>query len=151
MRDLLDVGVVAAEAERAEIRTLARDWSMLRIFETMTRALEAQLRGRRTVPLRTWAGHVAELRVQSVLEQHLERILSPFWALPPQLAMRRSGSAFAAEFRPAFDETWREKMARTWKALRRSSVPVTTHDRLLGESATRGRKRNPPSVKDRRG
>jgi hypothetical protein len=151
MRDLLDVGVVAAEATRTEIRALAHDWGMLRIFETMTRALEAQLRGRRTVPLRTWAGHVSQMREQIVFEQHLERVLSPFWALPPWLAMRRSGRALATEFRPAFDETWREKMARTRKALRRSSVPVTTHDRLLGESATRGRRRNPLSAKDRRG
>ncbi len=151
LRDLLDVGAVATEAERAEIDLLARSWSLSRVFETMASALEAALRGRRTVPLRLWAGHIPELRDQIVLEQHLERVVSPFWGLPPLLAMRSSGSALVNEFRPAFDETWREKVWRTGKAVRRWAMSKTAHDRLLGESATRGRKRNPRPAKDHQG
>ena len=131
-----------AAADAAEARSLARRWGVGRIFDTMTQTLEAVLDGRRTVPLRTWAGHLAALREQVVLEQHLERLLAPFWGLPPSLATRTAASALLAEFRPAFDETWGEKIGRMGQALRRSSVSVSTHDRLLGRSATRGQGRN---------
>jgi hypothetical protein len=147
-RDLLDVGVLAAESDAEELELLARRWQMGHLWQTTTRTLTALLSGRRTVPLRLWAGHVGSLRPQTVLEQHLERILSPFWGLPPGSALHRSLRALVGEFLPAFDEGWREKTRRSAQALRRAKTPVTVHDELLGEAARRGQRRNLPPESD---
>ena len=79
-RDLLDVGALAAEADAGELELLARRWGIERLWRTTVEALAAVLSDRRTTPLRVWAGHVHALRAQTVLEQHLERIASPFWS-----------------------------------------------------------------------
>ena len=142
-RDLLDVGALAAEADAGELERLARRWDIGRLWRTTGEALAALLSGRRTAPLRLWAGHVGSLRAQTVLEQHLERIASPFWGLPAGAAARHSLRALGAELRPAFDEGWGEKVRRTGQAVRRPKMPVPAHDELLGDSARRGRRRNP--------
>ncbi len=142
VRDLLDVGALAAEAEPAELARLAHAWHIAPVWQTTTAALDALLAGRRTTPLRLWARHVVQVREQTVLEQHLERLLAPFWGLPPRLATRQSVRALADEFRPA-QESWREKLRRSAKAVRRANVSVASHRRLLGDSADR-RRRTPP-------
>jgi hypothetical protein len=141
-RDLVDVGALAAEVEAAELRQLARAWGLGRLWATTIAAVEAFLAGRRTWPLRLWAGHIAEMRVQTVFEEHLERLLSPFWGYPRVKATRLSLGALGEEFRPAFDEGWREKIRRSGAAMRRASSPVTKHRSMLGESAARGQGRN---------
>jgi Uncharacterised nucleotidyltransferase len=143
-RDFLDVGALAVEADRTELERLARAWGVARVWSTTSAALDAFLTGRKTVPLHVWAGHLSDLRVQTVLEHHLERMLSPFWGLPPATATRHAACALGNEFRPAFDETWGEKVRRSAAAVRRAFVPLTMHRSLLGESATRGRRRNRP-------
>jgi hypothetical protein len=85
---------------------------------------------------------VAEVRDQTVFEHHVERVLSPFWGLPFINGARYSVRAFGNELRPAFDETWPEKLRRTSRAIRRARLAVSTHNRLLGASARRGRGRN---------
>jgi Uncharacterised nucleotidyltransferase len=142
--DLLDAGSFAAEVEAAELSRLVRAWGLTRLWSTTSAALDAFLTGRRTWPLRLWAAHVAELRVQTVLEEHLERLLSPFWGFPVSVAARHAARALGNEFRPAFDENWREKAVRSAAAVRRAFVPVTRHRRLLGDSATRGQRRTKP-------
>jgi hypothetical protein len=82
--------------------------------------------------------------MQTVVEHHLERLLSPYWGLPPAAAFPASARALGNEFRPAFDEKWPEKTRRSAAALRRAFTPVTRHQSLLGDSATRGRGRNKP-------
>jgi hypothetical protein len=143
-RDLLDVGVFAAEVDSSELSRLARAWGLGRLWSTTSAALAAFVSGRRTWPLRLWAGHVSELRVQTVVEQHLERLLAPFWGFRAETALRLSVRALGNELRPAFDETWSEKGRRTAAAVSRGFEPVTRHRALLGESATRGQRRNKP-------
>ena len=82
-RDLVDVGALRSEADEAMLRALARAWRIPRVWNTMSSSLDAVLCGQRTWPLRLWAGHVPELRPQTVLETHVERLVSPFWAYPP--------------------------------------------------------------------
>jgi hypothetical protein len=143
-RDLLDAGVFAAEVDSWELSRLAREWALGRLWSTTSAALAAFVSGRRTWPLRLWAGHVSELRVQTVVEEHLERLLAPFWGFPVETAFRLSARALGDEFRPAFDETWSEKWRRSAAAVRRGFVPVTRHRALLGESARRGQRRHKP-------
>jgi hypothetical protein len=145
VRDLLDAGAVAAEADARELAQTASDWGVERLWRTTDEALTAILTESRTTPLRVWAGHVGALRAQTVLEQHLERIASPFWGLPAGRAARASLRALGAELRPAFDEGWGEKMRRTSQAFRRPNMAVPAHEELLGDAARRGRRRNPPA------
>ena len=135
---------LAAEVDPWELEDQARRWGGVRMWATTVGSLEAILGGRRTAPLRLWAGHVAEIRDQTVFEQHIERVISPFWGLPFNGAARLSIRALANEFRPAFDETWAEKIHRTTRAISRARLAVSTHDRQLGGSAMRGRRRNRP-------
>ena len=147
-RDLVDVGAFRADADSEEIARAARTWDVLPLWRTTIQALDAFLEGRRTLPLRLWAAHLAELRDQTVFEAHLERILAPFWGLPLGRAARRSGAALLAELRPAFDEGWSEKLRRTTIALRRPSASVKAHRDMLGDSARRGQGRSKPPVDD---
>jgi hypothetical protein len=140
-RDLVDVGALRVEADPAELRRLARTWDIAPVWQATSAALDALLAGRKTWPLRLWAGHVSAPRPQTVLEQHLERLLSPFWAFPPRRALGAATSALLDEFRPAADETRRDKLRRSAAALRRPFTPVKEHDSMLGESATRHRRR----------
>jgi hypothetical protein len=141
VRDLLDVGALAVDAEHAELAHLARVWGIASVWQTTRTTLDALLAGRRTTPLLLWAGHVQQVREQTVFEQHLERLLSPFWGLPTRTAVRHSTRALVNEFRPAFDETWSEKLRRSALALRRPGGSVATHRRRLGDSAQRRRRR----------
>lgn len=144
VRDLLDVGVLAVEVEPAELAELARSWNIAAVWQTTASTLAALLAGTRTAPLRLWARHVVDVREQTVFEHHLERLLAPFWGLSTRPATRQAARALADEFRPAFDETWSEKLRRSTKAMRRASSSTSTHRESLGDSAARGRKRNTP-------
>ena len=139
----MDVGALRVETDSAELERVARGWGLTRLWHTTTACLDALLVGTRTWPLRLWATHLAELREQTVLETHLERLLSPMWGYPPPIAARRVGSALANEIRPAWDEGWDEKVRRSAAAVRRALAPITEHQRKLGDSATRGRRKPP--------
>lgn len=147
-RDLVDVGAFRVDSRPDDLTRLAHEWGVAPLWRTTAAAIDAFLDGRTTWPLRLWATHVVELRDQTVLETHLERICSPFWGLPAGRASRQSAAALAAEFRPAFDEGWAEKLRRTAVALRRPFVSVKAHRHMLGDSARRGRGRNTPTDED---
>ena len=144
VRDLLDVGAILLEADDGETSRLAEAWGVPRLWQTTTEAINALVSGGRTWPLRLWAAHIPAVRAQNVLEEHLQRVLSPFWGYGTGFAARRSASAFLNEFQRASDETWPEKIGRSAVAVRRALTPTAKHRRLLGDSATRGQRRNTP-------
>ena len=78
---------------------------------------------------------------RTVLGTHLERLLSPFWALPPARAAVAFGRALAAEIEPAEGETWHDKLARIRKAIRNAFVQRSEHVRQLGAAGDRRRRR----------
>ena len=130
--DIVDVAAVAREADQDEIRTLARDWELERLWRTTETAIRALLYGGRTpMALRTWARHLGSVRERSVLESHLERISSPFWALRLGPASKQMARELAQHFRPEPGERWRVKAARSVRALRRPLSSVTDHDRAM--------------------
>jgi Uncharacterised nucleotidyltransferase len=145
VRDLLDVGALLTDADRGEAAGLAEAWGISRIWRTTVDAIDALVEGTTTWPLRLWAASIRDVRTQTVLEDHVQRLVSPFWAVEPWAATIRAGSALVNEIRPAFDEGWREKASRSAAAFRRAFAPVTRHRELLGGSATRGRRRNTPT------
>jgi hypothetical protein len=88
--------------------------------------------------MRLWAPHLEEVRERTVLESHLEHWFAPFWGMPPQRALAEGGGSLWWELKPVNGEPWRDKIARTWQAARRSSVARSEHEAQLGEMATRG-------------
>lgn len=133
LRDLLDVHLVAAEAEPADITALARRWGMERVWETTCAASAALLDPRRrpTVPLLTWARGLRRVRSRTVLEYHLERWTSCFWAIPPRRALGETLSVVRRELRPEADEGWSRKLRRTVAATRDARRRKRDHDERL--------------------
>jgi hypothetical protein len=138
LRDMIDIAAVAAAAEPGKIDALARAWGVERIWQTSSAAVAA-LFGKRPTPwaLRLWAQNLARVRERTVLENHLQRWLSDFWALPPLIAARGVPQTLVDELGPGGDERWREKAARTALAVRNASRRRSQHDRELDERARR--------------
>jgi hypothetical protein len=127
-RDLLDVTAIAAEAGADQIAAVADEWGLARVWETM-RATADWLLGEAEPPsaVSMWARHLIELREATVFEAHVERWLSAFWALPPRAAVRRAFAEVARDFGVREDETLREKLARSARAVRHARVAKSTY------------------------
>jgi hypothetical protein len=134
LRDLVDVAAVAQGADRREIERLADEWGCRRIWSSTIAAADAVFDdGRRPWALRTWAQNLLGVRERTVLENHVQRWMSDFWALPPGTALRRVPETFGDELGPGGGEGWRAKLARTGLAVRNASRRRSEHDRQLEE------------------
>jgi Uncharacterised nucleotidyltransferase len=150
LRDLVDVAALAAEAKPGEIDQLARWWGIEPLWRTTDAATAALVEeGSRSLAVSLWARHLPTVRERTVVEGHLQKWLSGFWALPPREAVSQLLAALRRDLLRAPEEGWKAKLARTRTALRHARVPRSTHDLQLGEEATRGRERNPPDDDDR--
>jgi len=138
VRDLLDVTLMAAEADQEELHALARRWKIGRLWRSTFRAAEASLlqTRRSTVAQRTWARNVPAMRERTVLEAHLENWISCYWTSPPLGATRLALSNLAWDLLPA-EESWRSKIGRAAGALRNARSPKSAHDEALGADARR--------------
>ena len=144
LRDLVDARAVAAEADPAEVRRLTRSWHVDRLWRTTEAVAQTVFEGRPSpLVLRLRARHLAAVREPTVLEHHLRRWLAGYGALPPRIAAADAFAVLRADLRPAPEESWRAKLMRTTRAFRDARMPLSHHDLLLGEEATRGRGRNP--------
>jgi hypothetical protein len=142
LRDVVDVASVAAGLDDAELSRLARAWGLSRVWESTRAAAECLETGKRSFALSVWARHLATMRERTVLENHIESWLSPFSTLPFAAALGATARSVVEDFRPALDESWGEKLGRTVRAAGNAFVARSEHDRELGESAERLRRRN---------
>jgi hypothetical protein len=132
LRDLVDVAAMAQGLERDELRQLAAAWDLERAWTTTIDAADALfLGGSPPRAVRTWARNLAKVRERTVLENHLARWLSNFWALPASDAVRSLRSTFAREIRPGPDESWSEKLSRSARAVRNAALRRSEHDESL--------------------
>lgn len=133
LRDLLDIALLLQETEPGQVEALAGAWRMERIWAS-TRAVVASrfLGGPATSSERLWARHLPGVREQTVVEVHVTRWLSPFWALPPRRAVRVAAAGLASDLRPAVHEPWRSKVRRTVRALGNAGATKSRHERELG-------------------
>lgn len=144
LRDLVDLAAVSSGIDRNEARAFAGRWGVERIWDTSIRAADSLLGagGTRSLPLTVWARHIPELRERTVIESHVEEVLSPFWAVSPRratvLALLRFGDTFR---RAQGDSVW-EKCRRAALALRHAFTARSIHDGALGSSASRWRRRS---------
>jgi hypothetical protein len=137
--ELVDIAAMSAGVDSHELDALAARWGLRRLWRTSSAAADALLGdGPATWPLRLWARHLPRVRDRTVLESHLDRWLSGFWALPPRPAIGACASAVAAELRPAPGEPVATKLARTRLALRNALVRRSDHAEELERAGTRG-------------
>ena len=135
LRDLIDVAILKAEANSVEIERLVSRWGVSDVWRSTDSVVNALFAaGRRPLALRLWARHLELARSPTVIEAHLEWWLSPFWALPPRIAVRHAARRIADDLRPVPGEQWRTKLARTRLALRNAGVRRSTHQRVLEET-----------------
>lgn len=136
LRDLLDVALLLQEADGAEVDALARAWGVGRMWASTRAVAESVfLAGPTTSAERIWARHLARAREQTVVEVHVTRWASPFWALPPRPAARVAAAGVASDLRPAVEEPWRSKMRRSLRALGNAGETKSRHEEELGPDA----------------
>jgi Uncharacterised nucleotidyltransferase len=129
LKDIVDVAALSDGVPRSELDDLARSWSLDRVWQTTAAAMDALLNeGDTPLPLRLWARHLPRVRERTVLEQHLMRLLSPFWAAEPRTATVQAARALAAEFRARPGEARREKLARSVSAVLRPGSRLTDRE-----------------------
>jgi Uncharacterised nucleotidyltransferase len=135
VRDLIDIAAVADGLDRAELAAAAKSWGIGRIWQQTQRTIDALFFERpSTIPLRTWARHVIEVRERTVFETHLERYASGFTYLPFRSALVRLGKVVVEEVSPLPNETWRDKLKRTRTAAAHAGLPTTTRERGLRQT-----------------
>ena len=129
LRDLLDIAAVAEGIAERELRQTAERWGIGRLWRTTWAAVGAVFYGEpEPLPLRLWGGHLKEVRPQTVLEEHLQRWLHPFWEQPPGRALRDSLAMIGRDLVPAAGETWRERLGQNLDALRNLRSPAASRD-----------------------
>jgi hypothetical protein len=134
LRDLIDVAMVAQSEDPAEMTALARSWGVAKVWATTIAAAEAVFAGQRTPwAMRLWAQNLKRVRERTVLENHLQRWLSDYWAMSPLAAAAGLPRTFRAEFWPSSDEAWRDKLSRAGLAVRNALRRRSDHHRALDE------------------
>jgi hypothetical protein len=130
LRDLLDVALLAAEADRAEAGRLADAWGIGKLWRTTAAVADALFLGEPPPrALRGWAKNLAEARERTVLEQHTARWRCWWDALPPGLAAKATFDELREDATPDPGETWGEKLRRSRRAARNAFVRRSEHDR----------------------
>ena len=131
--DLIDVTLVAREADPAELWDAARRWRMDGVWRTTTAAADAVLFGAPALPwpVRVWAGGLDAARDRSMVRDHLARLIAPFSVLPLKHAFPVAAEALARGIRPAEGEAWRVKAARMRRAVRHAFERVSVHNETL--------------------
>jgi putative nucleotidyltransferase-like protein len=126
--DLVDALALAHQADRRQLEKLAASWEIEGVWRSTVAAGEAMLLGQPCPwSLRTWARDLRNVRDRTVLENHVRRLVAPFWALPLRPAIRVAANALVDEVRPAPGEPWSAKRARVRRALANAHVRLGEH------------------------
>lgn len=128
LRDLIDVTAVASQASADSLERGARAWGIEGIWRTTRDATLALFGGGEpSAALRLFGRHLAGVRERTVLENHVQRWLSPYWALPFQQALMTTPAILRQELFPESGEPWGDKLRRMGNALVHPSRSMSTH------------------------
>jgi hypothetical protein len=140
--DLVDIAAVTERVDQRDLTRLADRFGIGRIWKTSIDMTDEVLGGGgRTAAGFTWGRHLAAARDRTVVESHLERWLSPFWAHPARRALTEVAPRLLDEIRPGQGEDWGDKGARIVRASRNALMRRSEHDLQLGPAAHRRRRR----------
>jgi Uncharacterised nucleotidyltransferase len=132
LRQLLDIALVAADAQPTHLAQIAERWNTSRLWKTTVATIDALFGGGKSpLTLRLWARHLASARAQTVFEGHLKSWISPLWCLSPSNGLRAGAAAVAADLQPSPGERWRDKAGRTRLALAHATTRSSQHDAML--------------------
>jgi hypothetical protein len=130
LRDLLDVALMTARADRDELERLAEAWGMTRLWRTTDAIAAALFLGApQPRPLHTWARNLSAVRERTVLEQHVARWVGWHAALPRRLAVRATLDELRDDLTPERGESWGSKLRRSVRAVRNAFVTRSKHER----------------------
>jgi len=136
--DLIDIGVLLRDSDRAIAAELAERWGLQRVWATTIGAVDAVLDdGRPGLAPQVWARHLAAVRERTVLETHVTRWAGPVHGMPgTRVGALRSGTTiFMRAARRREEERWANAMRRTCLAVHHAFRPQSQHD-LIKESRT---------------
>ena len=137
LRDMIDIAAIAADADLDEVDRRAADWGIQRLWRTTIAAVDSLFYdGRTPWAFRLWARNLAHVRERTVLENHLQRLMSDFRDLPLDEAARRLPRRLGADIRPDPNESWRSKLSRSGLAFRNVFRARSRHDRQLRDRET---------------
>jgi len=126
---LIDVSLMAREADPAEADAIAREWGCLRLWRTTRRAAAALVEGERSpLAMRLWARHLNGARERTVIEGHMTRGAGELWGLPPRRAPRSALRAIAGSAGRVPGEPLTQKLVRTRVAIGDAFLPKSEHD-----------------------
>jgi hypothetical protein len=147
LRDLVDVAAVCAGSTDAELERAAQAWRIPGIWSTTYGAARTLFDAAPpTLAVRLWGRHLPPVRERTVLDNHLQRWLHPFWELPMHAAVLATADAFRQEVLPMPGEAWQDKLARTAHAIRHPREPLSVHREEWREPARRrASRKSPPS------
>jgi hypothetical protein len=141
LRDLVDVAVLSADEDPAELQSVAASWGLGRVWDTTRRATGSLFLGERpSAALRIWARHLPAVRERTVFETHLQAALHPFWERSAGSAAIKALGSIRADLVPAEGESWGTKLGRVPRAIREAQLPHTRRPeqvRERGESSHR--------------
>lgn len=130
---LVDVALLASEADPDELAQLARHWGFERLWRVTSRAIEVLLHcgGRSTAAMRVCAPHLRDARERTLLERHVEELASPLFGLRARPAIAASASVATRLLRRGDEETWAHKARRTLRAAGDARLRHSEHDERL--------------------
>lgn len=138
LRDLVDVAMMLAEADRDEAARIAARWNVAKLWATTLGVWDSLAADRRLPwPVAAWARNLEHARERTVLESHLARALAPWAGLPLGVAAGETTTSIRRGITRAPDETWRRKLRRSARALRHAFVRRSEHDDTLHSDGLR--------------
>jgi Uncharacterised nucleotidyltransferase len=85
LQDLIDIAVVSADADDQDLKRTAAAWEIGRLWQTTRETIDAVFyEGRPTIPLRTWARHLEQVRERTALEGTVTTLVQGYWGMSPQ-------------------------------------------------------------------
>jgi len=128
LRDLLDIALVSAEADRRDLDRTAAAWGIPRIWRATAAAIDATFFGaRQGMAQRLIGRHLNDLREETTLESHATAWLSSFWSMSTSRALEVSAAVVYREVRRRPGETWQGKLGRSLGAFRGRSKPLSEY------------------------
>jgi hypothetical protein len=132
IRDFVDIAYLTEGVDRRELEEVAHAWRLDRIWRTTIGTVDALLAGHpRTSAQRIWARNLESARQQRVLEVQVEKLLSPFWALPPWPATQVATRTLVTAVTPNPDERWGQSLRRNLLTVRNRRESRMAHGEKL--------------------
>lgn len=137
LNDLIDVAALVEDKDLDLLAAKAREMGMSSVWSTtigVCNALLDQDRSR-SVPLRLWARHLYPPRERSVAEVHAARWVGALWAPTPLGKVHSLAGTLREDLQPLPGEPWRNKLARTGRAVREADSPALLRQRNAGDDS----------------